>query len=840
MFNFSPKKSLIFKAIKTPLLLKKALFLKRVCFYTFLIFLIFWLVATLETSLRIISPIRILGVALLFFFNFLLFWYLDCFFNQELKDPKLPLSLEEASSKIEEINYADYFNYEAAEIVDKAIKIGDKNSNSLLYYTLKDSESAHFVFTRFLIDKADLLSPLKSVMGKSKNREVTGCFKETVTRSLAIASRKNHERIRAEDILVALATTNDFLEKVLMNWDLKEREIESLTSWYVRMKKKREKNRRFWDYENLARFGTLGKDWASGATYWLDNFAVDWNQNLVSRGFRKTVGHEEAIEGMERILSGDGQNNVVLVGRPGTGRRSMVDELTRKSFLGISIPGVNYKKVYKLKLKSLIAQVEGKENTEKMLDQVFSEVARAGNIILVIDNLHQYIAGAEKAGIVDISGVLEPYLSHSDFRVVGITNYKDYRRVVERNQAVNSGFQKVEVSEISNDEAIRLCEMITPGLEEKHKLFISYPALKAAVEFSEKFLTSDPLPEKAMRLLEESVISASQKKKKVLKKEGVAEVVSEKAEVPVGEVADEEKKALLNLEEEIHKRIINQETAVSEISKSLRRSRSDLDTRTGLIGSFLFLGPTGVGKTETAKAIADTYFGDEKRMIRIDMSEYQEVADLSRLIGSEDREGNLTEQVIEDPFSLILLDELEKAHRDILNLFLQILDEGHVTDGVGRKIDFRNCMVIATSNAGYKIIMDSVKKEIPLEKVREDILDYLFREGLFRPEFVNRFDGTVIFEPLTKDNLVEIAELQFQKLKANLKEKHIEFEITDELKRKIVEISYEPVFGAREMQRVIQNEVGDEFATAMLSDKLSPGDKVKVNPEDFTIEKLNQ
>jgi len=379
---------------------------------------------------------------------------------------------------------------------------------------------------------------------------------------------------------------------------------------------------------------------------------------------------------------------------------------------------------------------------------------------------------------------------------------------------------------------------MTPGFENKHKVFISYQAIKAVVELSDKFLSADPFPEKAIQLLEESVIYISQAKKKALKKEDVARVVSEKAEVPVGEAADDEKKALLNLEEEIHERIINQETAVSEIAKSLRRSRADIDTRTGLIGSFLFLGPTGVGKTETAKAIADIYFGSEKRMIRIDMSEYQNIADLSRLIGSEDSEGVLTEKVVEDPFSLILLDELEKAHKDILNLFLQILDEGHVTDGVGRKVSFKNCMVIATSNAGYQIIMDSVEKGITLGKVKKDILDYLFREGLFRPEFVNRFDGTVVFEPLSKSNLVKIADIQLRKLKTNLKEKHIDFEITDRLKERIVEISYEPVFGAREMQRVIQNKVGDAFASAILSDNLSAGDKVQIDPDDFSLKKI--
>ena len=839
MFKFEAKKSAIFKAVKDPLLIRKASLIKTILFYAFILSLILWGVMTFDPSLRIISPIRLVGFAGLFLFLYLSFAYLDLFFQTEIKKPATPMPLSEAAGRIEEINFANYFDYHGAKFLNKTINSRSKDSTTLLFYILKEASFTHFVFSRLLIDKGEVIKMIKSVMGKVERDSISGCLKETITRSLAVAAKRGHERVRAEDLLVALATTNEYFKKVLIRADIKEREIVSLTSWWIRNNKKRKKDKKFWRYENLVKMGTLGRQWAAGGTYLLDKFAVDWTEVLSSRGFREIVGHNDSMNSIERIVSGDGKNNVMIVGQPGTGRRAVINELTRKSFLGLSLPGVNHKKVYKLKLQSLVARVDGKEQTEKVLDKVFSEVAAAGNIILVIENIQEFISGEERAGIIDISGVLEPYLNYADFKVIGVTNYKDYRRVVERNQAINSNFSKVELSQVSMEDSLELCEMITANLENKYGVFISYQALKSVVELSEKFLTSDPFPEKAMDLLEEAVISAEQKKKKVLKKEDVEEVVSEKAEVPVGEAADDEKKALLNLEEEVHKRIINQETAVSEIAKSLRRSRANIDTRTGLIGSFLFLGPTGVGKTETAKAIADVYFGSVDRMIRLDMSEYQNVEDLSRLIGSENREGVLTEQVVEDPFSLILLDELEKAHKDILNLFLQILDEGHVTDGVGRKVDFRNCMIIATSNAGYKIIMDSVKDEIPLEKVKEDILDYLFREALFRPEFVNRFDGTVIFEPLSKSNLIDIADLQLKKLKENLKEKHIDFIITDELKEKIVDMSYEPVFGAREMQRVIQNEVGDVLASGMLSEDLEPGDEIKINPDDFSVEKLN-
>ncbi len=836
MFEFSPKKSAVFKATRSPVLIRKASLFKNISLFLLIANSLFWVFSTINPALKVIEVGNLLAFEILFFSLFVLFIYLDLFFRAVVSKPEKPMTISEANSKIERINFADYFSYEAAKLIKKSLRDG-KNSNSLLYHLLKDADFSHFVFARLLIDKGDLMRDLSSM--RERSNEISDCLKETITISLSIAAKRGHEEIKQEDILVALVDSNEYLKKVLIKKDIKKREIRSITDWWLRMKNRREKKKKFWRYENLIKIGTIGRQWASGNTFHLDKFAVDWTEVLSHRGFREVVGHKERVESLERVLSGDEKNSVMLVGKPGTGRRAVVNELTRRSFLGLSIPGVNYKRIYKLDLKSLVAKVEGKEKTEKMLDAIFREVTTAGNIILVIENIQEFISGNQRAGIVDISGVLDSYLNYHDFKVVGVTNYRAYRRVIEKNQVINSHFKKIELEEANQEESLKLCEMITPGLENKYDLFVSYPALKGSVELSDKFLTSESFPEKAMNLLEESVIFASQKEKDILTKEDVAEVLSEKAEVPVGAAAGEEKRALLNLEEEIHKRIINQESAVTQIAKSLRRSRTNIDTRAGLIGSFLFLGPTGVGKTETAKAIADIYFGSEDRMIRIDMSEYQKISDISRLIGNENREGILTEKVIEDPFSLILLDELEKAHRDILNIFLQILDEGHVTDGVGRKVSFKNCMVIATSNAGYKIIMDSVKEGISLEEVRQKILDRLFKRGVFRPEFINRFDGTVIFEPLSKEHLMDIAHLQLEDLKENLKEKHIDFKITEELKEKIVEMSYEPMFGAREMQRVIQNEVGDELASGILADKLNPGDEVKIVPEDFSIEKIN-
>jgi ATP-dependent Clp protease ATP-binding subunit ClpC len=379
-------------------------------------------------------------------------------------------------------------------------------------------------------------------------------------------------------------------------------------------------------------------------------------------------------------------------------------------------------------------------------------------------------------------------------------------------------------------------ENLTLVLERKYKKFISYPALREIITLTERYLPSLPFPEKAMDILDEVVIYvADSTRDPIVLPKHVDKIISEKTQIPVGEIEAKEKNILLNLEDLIHQRIINQEEAVNEVSSAMRRARTGVTIRKGPMGCFLFLGPTGVGKTETSKALAEIYFGSEEKMIRLDMSEFQNTTDIPRLIGAAGEEGMLTTKVRESPFSLVLLDEIEKAHPNILNLFLQVLDEGNLTDGLGRKVDFKSTIIIATSNAAYKVILKALKEKTEWSKVKQKLLENLFAEGIFRPEFINRFDAMVVFRPLTKENLLDIAELFLQKLKKNLQEKEVEFLITPELKEKIVELGYDPTFGAREMRRVIQDRVENILASALLSDRLKRGYRVKVDPEKFEL-----
>ena len=765
---------------------------------------------------------------LLFFALFILFLEASMFFYNHLSRPRLLFKIEDAPG---DANIADYLDLPAARVMGKMG--GGADSYLLLYHLLKEKD-LDFIFSRSLIDKRDALYNLKNMFRKDdrvRDSSFSLCLQKTIKDALEIAQKRKAKRIGKGDLFASLCLNNDYLRELLYLIDIKVDDIIDLVSWKERLAKEKE----LFSYDNLLKKGSLGREWSSGYTNLLDDYSVDWTNIIKAAGFPVTIGHEEEMESVERVLSRREMNNVIIVGEPGTGRKSMIRELARRSFLGKTLPEIKHMRVLQLEVSSVLAQSGSMEETEALFDQIFREAAWADNVILVIDEIHNFVGGEKRPGAVNISGVLEPYLHNPNFHLLGVTSFVGFRRQIEDNPSISSLMEKVEVRDISEKETLLLLERMTPSLEKNYRKFISYTAMKRVIDLSARYMPSDPFPEKAMNLLEEVVVHADQRKEYIVTPQHVADVLSEKAEIPVGDVGRKEKQLLLHLEDLMHERIVNQDVAVKEVSSALRRSRAGVSTRKGLIGSFLFLGPTGVGKTETAKAIADIYFKSQRRMIRIDMSEFQSIKDVSRLIGSATEEGVLTHRVRENPFSLVLLDEIEKSHPDVLNIFLQVLDEGHVTDGVGRKVDFRNSMVIATSNAGYQTIIDSVEKEEDWGGVKKKILDRLFRESIFRPEFVNRFDAVVLFEPLSKENLIIISGMQLDRVARDLKDKEIDFVVTDELRKAIVEMSYDPLFGAREMQRIIQDKVGNLVSSAILEEKIGKGDSFSINVDDFSI-----
>lgn len=849
-FSFNLKEARIYQAVKWSqrLIFKWAKLIKSLLLIFFIGFALLFLYGFFTDPSSSQSSATLLGLTLILLTCNIGYWLKNSFLNSRLKSPKLKISLADVVLESASDNLAEFLAFEPAQAMAKSIKFAKSrklpeiNSSILFYFLLIGSPDLNFVFSRLLLNLNEIKGILKKEISSNSGKvekyseNYSKDFQQTILKALKIAEENGHQRVGIGEILTALAEHNSVFNKIIVNNKLKIEDIGNLIWWLESLKKRIKDKKRWWDYQNLMKKGTLAKEWTAGYTLTLDKYSIDWTEIAEKQGFPEIVGHEQEIQQVERILARREYNNVLLVGEPGVGKKGIVQGLVRKAVLGQSLPDVNYKRVVSLDLPSLLATIADPEEIERLLDVVFQEAVSAGNVILVIDDFHNFIAVQPGPGKVDISGVISSYLHLPEFQVVAVTSFAGLHKNIEQNPSILNLFAKVEVAEISEREVMIILESLALVLEEKYKLYVSYPALREIVSLTRRFLTSLPFPKKAVDLLDEVMIYVKKSTRdKALLPSHIAYIISEKTQVPIGEMEVKEKEILLNLESLIHQRIINQDEAVKEVATALRRARAEVTVRSGPMGTFLFLGPTGVGKTETSKALAQIYFGAETRMIRLDMSEFQAVKDISRLIGDRVETGLLTTAVREDPFSLILLDEIEKAHPNILNLFLQVLDEGFMTDGLGRKVDFKNTIIIATSNAGYKIILEALKTNTEWSGVKQKLLDYIFEKGIFRPEFINRFDAMVVFRPLSKENLLAIADLMLGALKKNLKEKGIDFIITMPLKEKIVELGYDPTFGARAMRRVIQDKVENVLAVALLSDTIKRGDDIEIDPATFTI-----
>ncbi|MBI3337348.1 MAG: ATP-dependent Clp protease ATP-binding subunit [Candidatus Staskawiczbacteria bacterium] len=828
-----------------------AKFFERLFFYFFILFLLliaFVFLGFFQETLIVKSLFFSLGM-------WLLFLEISLFLDLKIKKPVLEIKIADAVLNYDDYNLAEFLSLDVVKIVNDAIKFCKKrkiskvNSSALFYSGLRISKEIKLIIYRLGLDASKLQEDFKNYLEKIK-REKTSSeffsddFKEVIKYALNISNARSHQRIGVKEILVALARYDEFFKKVLINSDLKEKDIENITLWLDSVEGVFESTKKSWNPENLSRYGSLGKDWASGYTVTLNNFSIDWRDIVSKWRYREIIGHQKEVDAVQMVLGKSSLTNVLIIGDPGTGRKSIIESLAQRCYLGTSLPELNNKRVVELDMVSLLSQIQSSEKLELVLSQIFEEVLAAGNVILVIEDLHNFVGeGNSKPGLIDISGILSKYLPLPGFCFVGITDYNGLHNKIEDNSSFVSFFRKIEVSEISELETIRILQNLSLELEQKNQILVAYPAIREIVNLTGRYFPSTPFPKKAIDILDEAVVylktinaMPAGRQETVLLPHHVAKVISDKTEIPVGKMEFKEKEVLLNLENLIHQRIINQEEAVKEISVAMRRARAGIASKKRPMGTFLFLGPTGVGKTETSKALAEIYFGNEEKMIRIDMSEFQMISDIPRLIGQTspmEMQGLLTTPVRETPFSLILLDEIEKAHPNILNLFLQVFDEGHITDGQGRKIIFTNTIIICTSNAGAENIFKSVEAGENIEK--DKLLNLLFEKKLFKPEFINRFDAMVVFKPLTKENLLDIAKLSLGSLKKNLHEKEIEFIITESLLEKIVELSYKPAFGAREMRRVIQNKVENSVAEVLLSDKAVKGDKIKIDPENFEV-----
>lgn len=841
--DFNLKKSKMHNAI-----LAEKIF-PNVLIFSFLIisglFLIIFLSSSIKASVYLNDfELRKSVGFLLFFFNIFLITLIIHLFKIYLKNQRVQINFEEflkIKNKEENINLADFLTFDAAFILDKVSKF--KNRDLIIAALLLEIiqlKRNEFIFARLLINLKDLKKYFKDYISKIKRShylEISNpkdVIIEILDLSIKSAAIENHQAIFWTDLLYSCAVLSKQFQDIFSYHSINNDDLLKVISWEEMLYNQKKQKRKFWRLENLMRYEGIGKKWAYGYTITLDRFSRDFSTILKrERAPYHLVGHEDEVFSIEQILAKRGENNVLVLGMPGVGRKRVVLELAKHVKEGQTFKSLNYKRVLELDMLSIISGLANYSEFAYRLNTILNEALNAGNIILIIDDIYDFIGQDKK---FDISEIILPYLRSPNFQLVAISDWENYYKTIEKNPAVNNLFTKIEIKEPSIKETMLILEQLLEIIERQYKVVVPYQAIKEIMNVCSNVILNIPFPKKAIDLLNELIIYvASTTGEKIILPKYIGALVYKKTGVPIFEAGEIEKEKLLNLENLLHKRIINQDEAIIAISNAMRRARANISERKKPIGTFLFLGPTGVGKTETAKALTEIYFGNEENMIRVDMSEYQKISSIDRLIGSASQniEGEFANKVRANPFSLILFDEIEKAHKNILNLFLQVLDEGFLTDGFNKKVSFMNSIIISTSNAGSEFIREQIKGGVGLKTLKDRLVDFLLRTEIFKPEFLNRFDAVIVFQPLTQMHLKKIANLMLQKLQTHLKERGYNFIITPELIEKLAKVGFNPTFGAREMKRVIQDKIEGQIAERLLKGKYKKGGDIIIDPKDL-------
>ncbi|HOW22704.1 MAG TPA: ATP-dependent Clp protease ATP-binding subunit [Sedimentibacter sp.] len=659
--------------------------------------------------------------------------------------------------------------------------------------------------------------------------------------------------------------------------------------------------------------GGIGQQGVSTKT--LDKYGTDLNKRAREGRLDPVIGREDVIERVIQILSRRTKNNPCLIGEPGVGKTAIAEGLAQEIIKGNVPETLKDKRVITLDMAGMLAGAKYRGEFEERLKNAIDEIKAAGNIILFIDEMHTIIGAGAAEGAIDASNILKPVLARGELQVVGATTIDEYKKHIEKDAALERRFQPVMVEEPSVEDTIKILKGLRDKYEAHHKVAITDEAIDAAANLSHRYISDRYLPDKAIDLIDEAASrvrlrsSTAPKELKELEDkikeietekktainnqdfekaaslrdeerrlteeldkqrklwaaktskdmsigyEDIADVVSQWTGIPVKKLQGDESERLLNMEEILHKRVVGQESAVEALSKAIRRSRVGLKDPKKPIGSFIFLGPTGVGKTELSKALAEALFGDEDAMIRVDMSEYMEKHSVSKIIGSPpgyvgyDEGGQLTERIRRKPYSVILFDEIEKAHPDVFNILLQILDDGRLTDAKGRTVDFKNTVIIMTSNVGASTIKKqqtlgfstnaSNEEKDEYEKMKENVLEELKRT--FRPEFLNRIDEIIVFHSLNKNHVKEIVALMINNLSKRLDEMNIHIKVDDKAIELLADAGFDPVFGARPLQREIRRRIEDRLSEELLKGTIKKSDTIMITADDkeliFTNEK---
>ena len=787
---------------------------------------------------------------LIFWFSILIDCYLFYFFenNRQKKIRISPRSSRLATEpenwnlahhflKRFKIDVAEAFSKNSVKLIQKSWKTAYKLNHQQiepihLFAGALSNQEVLLAISRLGLDFKNLQEKIANILSKiSKSNQFKNITysletQEILLQAYALAGERRNLAITPLEILQAIIIFENSVKEIFYDLEITENEIKNVAIWIEVYRKLQNKEHHFTSQAKFKPKGPINRSYTAIATPNLDAYSQDITQSARGGYLGVCIDREKETENIFRTL--EGGKGAILVGEPGVGKTTIINGLARKMVIE-DVPKIfQDKRLVNLNLPDLIAGASQPGEIEKRVQILLSEAIRSDNVILFIKDIHNMIGIKTTEGELDVSEILASFLKRAFLPIIATSNSKEYRRLIE-GQALAEVFQKIIIEEPDKNTTIQILETQAAYIEAKERVYFSYRALDQAVDLSRRYLPEQFLPAKAINLLKEVAIRIRniKGKRNIIQGEDVAQLVSEKTKIPVAKITEKESIKLMNLEDQIHQRLIDQVEAVNMVASSIRRARTELRSEGRPIVNLLFLGPTGVGKTELAKTVAEVYFGDEEKIIRLDMSEYQEKASINRLIGvpGSNQGGYLTEAVRQNPSSMLLLDEVEKAHPDILNVFLQVMDDGRLTDSLGRTIDFTNIILISTSNAGADFIQEEIAKNTPVEKITE----VLTREKLksyFRPEFLNRFDGIIVFKPLGREEIRQITKLMLKKLIKQIEEKGIILEITEQAIDELAEAGYDPAFGARPLRRVIQNRVSDSLAKLLLTGELKRRDKV--------------
>lgn len=810
----------------------------------------------------------------------------------------------------EAINILDAFSDRAKAVIQKAVEtvfetgVSHVDTEHLLIGVAMDEEVGAQILKNLDINPDDLIAYLRENMPKGKKEYTEGMAPELSARAkqaleLAWHAARNleHDYVGSEHILLALLEEGEGLAaQTLQKYGLTETKLRQAILSAVGKKGKKE-----------------GAAKPKSKTPTLDQYSRDLTHLAKDGKLDPVIGRSEEVQRVVQILSRRTKNNPVLIGEPGTGKTAIVEGLATRIINGTVPDTLKDKRVVALDLPAMVAGTKYRGEFEERIKKVMDEMKAAdGSVILFLDELHTVVgagAGGE-GGTLDASNILKPALARGELQTVGATTLNEYKKYIEKDGALERRFQPVLVEEPSVADTIEILRGLKDRYEAHHKVIILDEALIAAATLSDKYLKDRFLPDKAIDLVDEAAakvrlsalseppsvttlqekikriereLEANRRTKKVnkvknLKKELASlndevtalreswkkqtatthnEVTSGDIEtilaawtgIPVEKITEEEVKRLLHLEDELHRRVIAQDEAIAAVSETIRRNRAGLKDPKRPIGSFLFLGPTGVGKTELTRALAEVLFGSEDALIRLDMSEYMEKHTVSRMIGSppgyvgHDEGGQLTERVRRKPYSVILLDEIEKAHPDVFNVLLQVLDDGRLTDGKGRSVDFKNTLVIMTSNVGSDLIHQAAAQpgagEAIWPKVKQALNEKL--KEVFRPEFLNRIDETIVFHGLKKEHVQLIADLMLDEVKRRVHAQGLTLTISDDVRNRLASDGYDPAFGARPLRREIQRRLENKLSTVLLTGQFPKGSTIQavLKGDEIAFEKIS-